>query len=367
VVFDAGQYAPQSPVGRRLMAHELTHVVQQRSATAGPLQAFRISRPDEAAEVEADRVADSVLIGARPSVQSGMTATLAREGEDKSEAATIETGGGTGPDTKPVNTWGWGAPETNNVYSACNVQELDRDAFLAFVKQAPPEPRQNVAQFAKDSFGYTWTTATDAVPPPIETTTVDEGGKTRFKLKPTHAEMPELHSAITAASDFVEGDHTFRPQERSSCASKSYPIHWTITADGAAKIKAGEQEHCDDIRVAFDLTLGLYASGINNVAAAERVYTTKNQAIADAVSSVGVQPNQMLGNFIKLARRTTLRDQRHWHTPVIPNSQKTNQTPEDTGCSEYHFTVDKSAFSNVNVHSSDEVVSGTPPAKGGSP
>ena len=32
VVFDRGRYAPASPEGRRLIAHELTHVVQQRSA-----------------------------------------------------------------------------------------------------------------------------------------------------------------------------------------------------------------------------------------------------------------------------------------------------------------------------------------------
>src|SRR5437879_1248547 len=30
VVFDAGQYAPRTSEGRRLLAHELTHVVQQR-------------------------------------------------------------------------------------------------------------------------------------------------------------------------------------------------------------------------------------------------------------------------------------------------------------------------------------------------
>ncbi len=30
VVFGAGQYAPESPSGRRLVAHELTHVIQQK-------------------------------------------------------------------------------------------------------------------------------------------------------------------------------------------------------------------------------------------------------------------------------------------------------------------------------------------------
>lgn len=36
IVFRAGQYAPASPDGRRLLAHELTHVLQQRSARRSP-------------------------------------------------------------------------------------------------------------------------------------------------------------------------------------------------------------------------------------------------------------------------------------------------------------------------------------------
>src|SRR5688500_18908026 len=32
IVFGAGQYAPASPAGRRLLAHELVHVLQQRAA-----------------------------------------------------------------------------------------------------------------------------------------------------------------------------------------------------------------------------------------------------------------------------------------------------------------------------------------------
>jgi outer membrane protein OmpA-like peptidoglycan-associated protein len=36
VVFGPGQYAPQSEAGKRLLAHELTHVVQQASRSIGP-------------------------------------------------------------------------------------------------------------------------------------------------------------------------------------------------------------------------------------------------------------------------------------------------------------------------------------------
>jgi hypothetical protein len=67
VVFGTGQYAPHVPGGQRLLAHELTHVVQQEgSGPAAPAASSRqASRPGDAAEREAESVADAVL-GGRP-------------------------------------------------------------------------------------------------------------------------------------------------------------------------------------------------------------------------------------------------------------------------------------------------------------
>jgi hypothetical protein len=62
VVFAAQRYAPQTPQGRRLLAHELTHVVQQRGGVAvqGKLS---IGEPGDRFEREADAVADAVTEG----------------------------------------------------------------------------------------------------------------------------------------------------------------------------------------------------------------------------------------------------------------------------------------------------------------
>jgi len=57
VVFGKGQYAPQSNEGRRLLAHELTHVLQQSPAYSKPQLTTRVSHPSDAAEVQADKVA----------------------------------------------------------------------------------------------------------------------------------------------------------------------------------------------------------------------------------------------------------------------------------------------------------------------
>jgi uncharacterized protein DUF4157 len=60
--FASGQYAPATPDGQHLIAHELAHTVQQRGGSG--LQAKgRVSEPGDAAEGEADRIADAVLSG----------------------------------------------------------------------------------------------------------------------------------------------------------------------------------------------------------------------------------------------------------------------------------------------------------------
>ncbi|WBS03070.1 DUF4157 domain-containing protein [Pseudoduganella sp. SL102] len=60
IVFDAGQFAPGTAHGARLLAHELTHVVQQ--AGAGPTPGnIMLGRAGDQAEHEADRVTAQLM------------------------------------------------------------------------------------------------------------------------------------------------------------------------------------------------------------------------------------------------------------------------------------------------------------------
>jgi Domain of unknown function (DUF4157) len=63
IVFRAGEYSPGSTDGQRLLAHELTHVVQQGRATGGVQADLEVSQPGDAAEVEAEAVAREVMAG----------------------------------------------------------------------------------------------------------------------------------------------------------------------------------------------------------------------------------------------------------------------------------------------------------------
>lgn len=73
VFFRSGKYSPDSGDGRKLLAHELTHVVQQASGTV-PTES-RISHPDDAHEREAAAVADTVASVAPVTSPTGADAT----------------------------------------------------------------------------------------------------------------------------------------------------------------------------------------------------------------------------------------------------------------------------------------------------
>ena len=63
VVFDAHQYQPQSMEGKKLIAHELSHVVQQGADPTAANEATSISHPTDATEHAADGAAHAALTG----------------------------------------------------------------------------------------------------------------------------------------------------------------------------------------------------------------------------------------------------------------------------------------------------------------
>jgi Domain of unknown function (DUF4157) len=67
IAFREGAFAPETRAGKRLIAHELTHVVQQNGTegrgAGGAPSASRIGAPQDASEAEAERVADAVVSG----------------------------------------------------------------------------------------------------------------------------------------------------------------------------------------------------------------------------------------------------------------------------------------------------------------
>ena len=87
VVFGAGLYNPASPAGRKLLAHELTHVVQQNERAPAPeTGGLTIGRHDDAREAEAERA--EAAGGAQPAHSATPAAGVLQR---KAEAAPPET------------------------------------------------------------------------------------------------------------------------------------------------------------------------------------------------------------------------------------------------------------------------------------
>jgi hypothetical protein len=69
IVFRSGHFDAASPVGQRTLAHELTHVVQQRSGPVDGSPApggINLSNPSDRFEQAAEQTASSVMSGSAP-------------------------------------------------------------------------------------------------------------------------------------------------------------------------------------------------------------------------------------------------------------------------------------------------------------
>jgi hypothetical protein len=92
IVFRSGQFDTSSSTGQRTLAHELTHVVQQRSGPVDGTDApggIRLSDPSDRFEQAAESTAAAVMSSPSPSSSDAASATAAtaqREVDDEEEA-----------------------------------------------------------------------------------------------------------------------------------------------------------------------------------------------------------------------------------------------------------------------------------------
>lgn len=90
IVFQSGQFDPTSPAGQRTLAHELTHVVQQRAGAVDGTEVgggLALSHPSDRFEREASSAADRLMAGAAPAATPAPV-TAARDVTADDEATT---------------------------------------------------------------------------------------------------------------------------------------------------------------------------------------------------------------------------------------------------------------------------------------
>jgi len=79
IFFRSGKYSPASSEGQKLLAHELTHVVQQRGSATGGGETT-VSSPDDASERQASNIAEQVT-----AIASGGEAVARQEAPEEEE------------------------------------------------------------------------------------------------------------------------------------------------------------------------------------------------------------------------------------------------------------------------------------------
>lgn len=87
VHFAAGRYRPSSRDGLNLLAHELTHTIQQRSMRAASASEITVDEADSPLEREADRAAERIVAGIPADISAATrTRLLQRKGSAEVEA-----------------------------------------------------------------------------------------------------------------------------------------------------------------------------------------------------------------------------------------------------------------------------------------
>ena len=86
VYFKNGEYNPNSVSGMGLLAHELTHTIQQRDAKLGD-KAMNVSQSNDASEQEAASASSQVMAGQSVSVAVTSDAMIARFEDDGRQAS----------------------------------------------------------------------------------------------------------------------------------------------------------------------------------------------------------------------------------------------------------------------------------------
>ena len=94
VVFQTGKYAPDTPAGMHTLAHELTHVVQQRSGPVAGSPApggIRLSDPSDPFEQAAERSAGAAMSPTATASGSGEASVQRAGEEEEKEEETAQT------------------------------------------------------------------------------------------------------------------------------------------------------------------------------------------------------------------------------------------------------------------------------------
>ncbi len=337
IVFGAGQYAPATAEGKRLIAHELAHVVQQgEDATVVP-QHLTIAPTGDQYEQEADRAAEAVsradapAVGAvadralKPLSRLKLNLSLQRQ-PCKKEDDTIVTG--------PLPT------------QLPNIKCEPRPETLAAVRAVP------------------------GVPPTIlgVTASVAGGQKIEFQeLRASKCKATILSDDTLTFGNFLytkagiyDNGTEVTPPGRACPQGKTIATRLRVTEPMAQKLRLGEIEHCEDKKLAFALSMGKYNQAIRDLAGEYCPGGPPSPQGPECRKEFGKRFQDRTGVAFDtrqqvsdcLLNKSQLRDDNHWHD-IIPADWA--YAPD---CSSVTYIANPDVVPDIGTHPPSEIVQG---------
>ncbi len=189
-------------------------------------------------------------------------------------------------------------------------------------------------------------------------TTLNSGDVTFPEVVLKNGKLQKTGAGFNASSFFLKAQ-SFKDRgvvilqdeggaENNYCPKGRYERHWLITTSGADRIKEGEQEHCDDFNLAFNLTLAKYRDAVNS--AAGKSFASEKKANAFLEKKTSVHPDKWQSVFWCLASKTKERDTMNWHLPKFINP-RINKT-----CDKAIVTLSAMNLPEIGKHKSDEII-----------
>jgi len=126
--------------------------------------------------------------------------------------------------------------------------------------------------------------------------TVDAvAGTCSFKARPINLSITSKFARVEAAA--ATGESMQLP----NCGDKNVPIFTTITQDVSDLVKAGEQEHCDDLNLAFNRTLVPCHAALSKLES--QTFKAKNdgECLTAIFKSLGFDPLDCTKEFVTMS------------------------------------------------------------------
>ncbi len=231
----------------------------------------------------------------------------------------------------------------------CTPKGLSIDEFL---KKGPPSNALGVTRYGPQDFP----------PPEVVTKEIRTGKDKAFVIQKTKAVQISCESFFVKADDMKTMSRTSTldpndPKQREGAEQchGQYAEDVRILPGGEKRLAAAEQEHGQDYRYAFDISLGCYADVVNDFAKKKTKFPSHEAAVDAVTKRVGLAPDAWVQRYMDLLDKSKLRDTNGWHTAV--KSVPLQLDPQAHPChSSFPNEIGRRSYPEVGKHPSSEII-----------